>query len=118
MKAIGTVLCAALASIASAAGAGDVAEGKICAFDFHGFIPDGSVCCFGDNRSLPCSQALYGTETPNFGVYGAQVKVLAIGPPPYVRPGCERGREFQVLVQTLGSYPYSNWTYPRYLNCP
>jgi len=110
MKAIGAGLIVSLL-FASAASAGDPATGKICAFNYNGFIPNGTY------NGAPCKQSMYvtGNDGPNLGV--PQVRVLAVGPPPFVVPACQRGREAQVLVQPLSGQG-SQWIFPRYLNCP
>jgi len=113
--------------MASAASAGDPAIGKICAFSFDGFIPDGTIPELSKAGTgwvnVPCRQAMSisgndAPAVPNLQV--PQVRVVWVTGPfrnGNVLPGCERGREFQVLVERLtggGTY----WIYPRYLNCP
>lgn len=55
-----------------------------------------------------------------------EVEVIEVSAPPYIKPGCEAGREMRALIRlphSPGSSagfeidPWCVWVFPRYLSC-
>ena len=95
-----------------------IARGKTCDYDPHAFgRPDRGVAYDKYN----CATSPYGMFSVDWAMGGnpdnkpGKVTILDMGPPPSVVPGCEKGRERQVLI----TRPVGNvWVFPRFLDCP
>jgi hypothetical protein len=128
MKAMGLGI-AYVVLFAAAVQAGEIAKGKTCDYDPGAFgrpagltsgHPDpgytqGSLAGQGCNQAAAGSDWRMGGSKYN---HAGKVEILEISSPPYIRAGCELGRENQVEVMLPGETGMVSRIFPRFLSCP